>query len=225
MEERIITSEEDDDNIYIYSDPDEETEEVDMPADSTLSDEEISEASPILHMLKVLLNPVEGWKSVRRDKLTSDNVQRNCFYPLLAILSVSQFAELFYNTRIGLQEVLVTAIGIFVSFFFGYFCIMLLLKLLMPGEAKETSTSEFGKVFVLLSLSTLCLFFTAIELCPMLWALLIFLPLWTVYAICRGARFFRFPDNRQILCTGLLCMLIIGVPVFLDWILGELLPK
>lgn len=83
--------------------------------------------------------------------------------------------------------------------------------MLMPKEVSESVTSEFGKVFVLLSLSSLCLFFTAIELCPMLWAVFIFLPLWTVYVVCRGARFFRFPDRRQIFCTGLLCMLITGV--------------
>lgn len=141
MEEIKITSG-DDDNIYIYTDPDEEPSERIQCSDDTEAtvyedmeesddttgaeeDDRAEEAkgaktvSPFLLMLKVLLNPVEGWKSVRRDNITSDQAQRGCFYPLLAILAVSKFAELFYNTRIGLQDVFVEAVGIFVSFFSG----------------------------------------------------------------------------------------------------------
>ena len=59
----------------------------------------------------------------------------------------------------------------------------------------------------------------------MLWAVLIFLPLWTVYMVCRGTRFFRFPERRQIIYTGVLCLLIEGVPVLINWGLSQILPK
>lgn len=182
-------------------------------------------SSPLSLLLKILFNPIEGWKSVRRSGLTVEDAQKQCFYPLISLLAISKFAGFFYNSRVALSDLLVQAVIAFVSFFFGYFCIVLLLKAIMPEATKKTMASEFTKVFVIMSLSSLCLFFTTLDIFPMLWAILIFLPLWTVYAICRGARFFRFPENKSTLCTCILCILIIGMPCLLDWILNRILPQ
>lgn len=179
--------------------------------------------SPFLLMLEILFNPVVGWKSLRRAKITAETMQSECFYPLLAILAVSEFAQLFYSSSVTLSEVLIDAVVSFVSFFAGYYCIMLALELFLPKEAKVRFNTEFGKVFVLTALSTLCLFFIAIELLPILWSLLIFLPLWTVYVICRGVRFFIFPENCKLRCTIILCLLTIGVPTLIDWALKEMI--
>lgn len=179
--------------------------------------------SAFLMMLKVLFNPVEGWKSIRRYKLTAEESQRGCYYPLLAFLAVSKFAAYIHAPRVTLNDVVVDAVAAFVSFFFGYFCIMILLDILMPGGVKETVKTEFGKVFVIMSLSTLCLFFSLLDIFPMLWAALIFLPLWTIYVICRGVRFFKFPEERKISCTAIMCFLIVGVPNVLDWLLTKIL--
>lgn len=59
----------------------------------------------------------------------------------------------------------------------------------------------------------------------MLWAVLIFLPVWTIYSECRGARFFKFPDNRRMTYTGLMCVLTVGIPYALAQLLQEILPK
>lgn len=187
-------------------------------------DVEDTSVSSFFLLLKVLLNPIEGWKSIRRARLSVSRAQTGCFYPLLALLTVSTFAELFYSPRIGIGMVSVRSIVAFISFFFGYYIIIILLKLLMPGAVKRIVVSEFGRVFVIMCLSSLCLFYSAVELFQMLWALLIFLPLWTIYVICRGARFFRFPFNSHITCTAILCFLIVGVPLLLDWILMKILP-
>lgn len=179
--------------------------------------------SPFLLLLEILFNPVVGWKSLRRAKITAETMQSECFYPLIAILAVSEFAQLFYSSSVTLSEVLIDAVVSFVSFFAGYYCIMLALELFLPKEAWVRFNTEFGKVFVLIALSTLCLFFIAIELLPILWSLLIFLPLWTVYVICRGVRFFIFPENCKLRSTIILCLLTIGVPSLIDWALKEMI--
>ncbi|MDE6770068.1 MAG: hypothetical protein K2J78_10130, partial [Muribaculaceae bacterium] len=167
---------------------------------------------------------IEGWKEVRREGITVDEAQRNCFYPLLAIMAISHFATLFYSSRVTLSQIILEAVTSFVGYFAGFFCIILLLKLLLPKGADKCVDTNFGKVFVILNLSSLCLFFTAMELLPMLWPILIFLPLWTVYVICRGTRFFRFPEEKTILCIGLMCVLIVGLPTLIEWGLNEVLP-
>lgn len=234
-----------DTNIYIYVEEDEDTAEPDDKGDGDLdrsgpnySQAEMPEESaavtaksgdgknpiPFLLMLKVLFNPVEGWKSIRREGLSPEKTQRDCFNPLLALFAVSKFARLIYSSRVNVAEVIVSAVSSFVAFFFGYFCILMLFRLFMPKDMKATADKDYMKVFVMINLSSLCLFFTMLEILPMLWAFLIFLPLWTVYSICQGTRFFKFPENRKITYTGLLCLLIVGVPCVIDWLLGKILP-
>jgi hypothetical protein len=225
------------DNIYVYS----EENEIDTSApnisqidnyvlnDDGGEDENPNKGkngkSPLMLLLQIMLNPVNGWKAVRRQNLKSETAEKDCFYPLLALMTLSKFAVLFYSSRVELSEILIDAVTSFVSFFFGYFCILILLKIVMAKDVAGVFETNFGKVFVSLSLSSLCLFFTIMELLPMLWAVLIFLPLWTVYMVCRGTRFFRFPERRQIIYTGVLCLLIEGVPVLINWGLSQILPK
>lgn len=176
-------------------------------------------------LLKTMFNPVEGWKSIRRHKITPEEAQRECFYPLLAVYSISKFAILAYSSRANLSEVVVDAVTSFVSFFFGYFLIVMLLKHMLPKSVGEEFDSNFGKTLVVVSLSSLCLFFILTELLPMLWAVLIFLPLWTVYMICRATKFFKIPEDRQLMTVGLLNLIIIGMPIILEWVFGKILPN
>ena len=232
----------DEDNIYIYTEDSDQAEQLDnsgpnfSQSDSSYNlegngagkhgDVPVSEetGSMFMILLKIMLNPIEGWKTVRRKKVQSDTVARKCFYPLVALVSLSQFFQLIYSSREGFAVLIENIIITFVSFFFGYFFSFLLLKVVLRLLGSSSIDTNFGKVFILFNLSTLCIFFTLTEIFPMLWAILIFLPLWTVYLICRGARFFYFPEKRQIISTASLCLGIIGSPLMLAWVLELILP-
>ena len=240
--------EQDNDNIYVYSEyPDNDNpsgyadkhnlddsgpnysqvgnNDVDLSEDHYRESSDSFGSSPFFLMLKVLFSPIEGWKSVRRSKPGIEEMQQKCFYPLLGIYSLSKFMRIVYNTRTPVAEVIVSAISSFVSFFFGYFCIMLIMKALMHNELEKYRNEDFSKIFVCISLSTLCLFFTLLDIFPMLWAVLIFLPIWTIYAICWGVRFFKFPENKKAAFTVILSGLIVGVPCLIDWFLQAILPN
>lgn len=234
----------DSDNIYIYT---EEDDDNDSPLDQSgpnyaqtqeetlakkynsisINESEVVKSGVSIFglLLKTMFNPIEGWKSVRRSKITPEMAQKECFYPLLAIYAISKFAILAYSARADLSEVVVDAVTSFVSFFFGYFCIVILLKHIMPNGVAQVFDTNFGKNLVIFSLSSLCLFFIFTELLPMLWAVLIFLPLWTVYMICRATRFLKIPHDRRLITTALINLIIIGMPILLEWGLGEILPN
>lgn len=72
-------------------------------------------------MLKVMLSPIEGWKSVRRAKITSEMAQRGCFYPLLAVLALSKFVVMAYYPSLSLANAMIDAVSSFVSFFLWIF--------------------------------------------------------------------------------------------------------
>ena len=106
--------EQDNDNIYVYSEyPDNDNpsgyadkhnlddsgpnysqvgnNDVDLSEDHYRESSDSFGSSPFFLMLKVLFSPIEGWKSVRRSKPGIEEMQQKCFYPLLGIYSLSKF--------------------------------------------------------------------------------------------------------------------------------------
>ena len=217
----------DSDNFYILPDGEDDGYDGDDDNDDEEEDGMLSSSnkkSSFLLLYKILLHPVEGWKALRRSNKKPEQLQSECFYPLLALLAICKFADLFYSPRTSLSEILVEAVIAFVSFFFGYFCILLILKSILPYKIGLQFQENFGKSFVIISLSSLCMFGIFIELLPMLWPILIFLPLWTIYIICKGIKFFKLPERGILRFTVILCLTIIGVPLLIDNLLDMVLP-
>ncbi|MDE6381676.1 MAG: hypothetical protein K2L57_02300, partial [Muribaculaceae bacterium] len=82
---------------------------------------------------------------------------------------------------------------------------------------------DIGRQFVMLTMSTLAVFWILIQVMPMFEPVLVFLPLWTIYLIYKGIRVLRVPSEVENSTTGLMCMLIIGVPIFWNWLMAEVL--
>lgn len=183
-----------------------------------------SKISPLLIMLKTLSNPVEGWKSLKRSKFSTDAVAAKCFYPLVALAAVSEYTALFYDAESSVTTLLVPAIITFITFFFGYFSALLLGGIALSKDAKKTLQTDFGKEFVMINMSTLTLFYIIYRLFPLAGPILAFLPLWTIYAICKGTKQFRVSKDEETRVSAILSAIIIGCPILWNWIFNELLP-
>ncbi|MDE5774156.1 MAG: hypothetical protein K2H86_06845, partial [Muribaculaceae bacterium] len=146
-----------------------------------------------------------------------------CFYPLIAVAAVSEFMSYIYRVPESIGAVLIQALTVFISFFFGYFLILILEKALLPANCKEKALSDYGKQYVLFLLSTLTLFYILSNCVPMLEAIWVFLPLWTIYLASKGIRFFKFEDHRTTLITVMICAFIIISPIAIYMIFSELL--
>lgn len=181
--------------------------------------------SPFVTMLKILFSPVEGWKSLKRTVVSPDSFASGCFYPLVALASVSVFFSKFYGADDSLQSMLTNALVVFISFFMGYFCILLLCGIVLPKECRKRIDTHFGKKYVMAALSSLALFFAIFSALPMLEPVLVFLPLWTLFCVCRGVRFLRVPKDREMVVSTVLCALILGAPIALAWLFSEILPS
>jgi hypothetical protein len=72
--------------------------------------------------------------------------------------------------------------------------------------------------------STLLLFRILLNLLPMLGPVLVFLPIWTIYLVVRGARILRVPKDRETSMAGLISLYVIAAPLFCAWLIGEILP-
>lgn len=174
-------------------------------------------------LLSMMVNPIEGWKEIRRNDINSDEVAKNCFFPIAALSAASCFMQLFYNASSSPETCLISGIKIFMALFFGNFLTILLFKIGLPKEYRNIGDSNFGKIFVMYNLSTLGLFYILYELLPMLGPVLVFLPLWTIYLTMRGCRFFRFTEEKGSLLKTLICLFLLGAPIAVYWAFDILL--
>ena len=228
---------EDNDNLYVLEEELTEEEKDDTPLNyAAYSDEErlekekeesqeIEKKSPFGLLFHIMFNPVEGWKALRRCNCSVEDLQRNCFYPLLAILALSQFADYFYSVNADLSSLVSQAVVAFVAFFFGYFCIKMVLSWVLPKEVSQKFDNKFGCQYLIIALSTLALFSIITELLPMLWPVLIFLPIWTFYIMFKGIRFFKFAQNYEMKFFVWASVAVVGIPYAIDWGLNMILPK
>lgn len=180
---------------------------------------------PTIRLLfEMMINPIEGWKKIRRTKSTPEETARGCFYPILAIAAASCFMECIYNSTTTLSMAMIEAVKIFVSLFFGNFLALTFVKMLMPKDQKKIADTVFGKKYMMYLLSTLGLFWTLFELLPMIGPVLSFTPLWTIYLAMRGARFFRFPEEKSSMLTAVMCGIVVAAPYVVFWVFDMLLP-
>lgn len=228
-------AQEDNENIF-YNLDDSENDPDQSPYNYAIASEEdeneetesgnlsVKTVSPWKLLIGVMFNPVEGWKRIRRQKVCAERIQSSCFYPLLALLALSKFSDYIYSVNVSLKMVISQAVVAFVSYFFGYFTILFLLSVLLPKSVSENFDKDFGKAYILIGLSTLVLFAFVTNLLPMLWPILIFLPLWTLYLLYQGSRFFKLTEPQVLKFLVVVGVSVVGIPILIDWGLNELMP-
>lgn len=214
--------EEDSDDADNEADASEDEEASNKDADEE-SEKTSKTQSPFLLLAKMMLNPVTGWKEIRRANMPADELSRRCFYPLLAIAAASCFIELIYDSSKTVSDCMVLAVSVFSSAFFGNFLIQILAKASLPEKLKKLTDTRYFKDYIIYCLSTLAIFFILFTALPMISPVLVFLPLWTIYLAIRGARFFRFPKEKSNLLKTLFCLYIIGAPVAIFWVFDMIL--
>lgn len=174
-------------------------------------------------MIHILSNPADGWKALKRAKLGVESIASSCFYPLIALASVSEYSALFYDPDSTVTSLLEPAIITLITFFFGYFSVLILGNLLLPKESHITLHNYYGKEFVMINISTLTLFYIIFRIFPPAAPIWAFLPFWTIYLIYKGVKLFRVPKDKESKTFVILSILIIGSPIFWNWIFTELL--
>ncbi|MDE6010288.1 MAG: hypothetical protein K2F87_02420, partial [Muribaculaceae bacterium] len=207
-----IEDEEDNDEVYsLEDDSPENEEEVDDWKQKKGKKKRPPHPSPWKLLFEMMINPVEGWKKIRRASTTVDDVANEMFYPLMVLAAISCYGECIWRAGIGFQQATINGVKTIVSFFFGYFLVMLMIRLCFPKiHGEEVIESDFGKKFVMFNISTLALFYILYDCFPMIGPVLVFLPIWTIYLVLRGSRFFMLPASKAPLFRTLLCVFIVG---------------
>lgn len=227
--------EEDTDTLYSIEEPEEKhthpvMDEEDLPYAYGRGDEEEVEAdckksnpNPMSLIFKVMFGPMMGWKALKRAKIKPEKMGSMSFYPMCALAALSEFANLFFEANQTIRTVLVSALITFIAYFFSFFILPVLGKPFLCKEANESLASDFGKNMLMTLFTTLAMFKIAFNLLPGFDAVVVFLPLWTIYLINRAMSAMRVPKAREAMTTVILSILAIGLPTAFKWLLEMLL--
>ncbi len=193
-------------------------------ADDATNEEEKEEEAfdkyiPLKLTAKILLRPVEGWKSLNRDKtVTPIRLMAYSLMPSSALAALSVIAQWIYGLKESLRYSLFESIEVFIAYILSYYCVLLGGRILLGRKIGDRLDDRYGRGLVILSLSTLAFFFSLVNFLPMLEPVLVFLPIWTIYSVTRGVKYLRLPDNRSTIATFVIVALLIGFPLLLDHI-------
>ena len=232
MKENLPKEETSEEIYYNYDDNDLDDSGINFAQAANYIDEEETEEkdshsqvypSAFLLLLNIMFSPVEGWKKLRRSKIPTEKIQAGCFYPILAVLAAANFMELFYSSRTSISEIVVKGVVAFTSYFFGYFCVLLVLQLVLTKTMFENFKEEYGKNFIMMALASLAFFQIFSEILPILWPVLIFLPLWTIFFMVKGIKFFHLSQQGSGRFTFFVCLTVILVPFLLQEGIGFIL--
>ncbi len=179
--------------------------------------------TPFLLLLNILMTGTAGWKDLRRSRLTPEQTAAGCFYPLIALASACRFADWFYLPEFNLSETLVSAVSVFVSFFFSYFAIQVVCRWLFPTAVKSKTETAYFKLMVQYALSSLALFLIPAEVLPILETITVFLPIWTAFIITKGIRFMVIPNQFLNRCMVTIVVTVIVTPYLLMWLCDKIL--
>lgn len=189
--------------------------------------EEASEKKniPFFMMLKAMFSPVEGFKNIRRSKISSDKFASDCFYPLITLASLARFTQLFYDADATITATMIDAVILFISMFFGYFTAILSGKWLLLKQPAAALTKNYGKIFVMTGFCSLCLFYILFRLYPLLAPVWGMLPIWTIYIIWKGTKFLGTKEAGDARTKVTLSFVTISSPLAWYWIFSEILPQ
>ena len=230
-----IRIEEEDETLY-YSMNDEEPsideynleEEEDVAADEEEKPREEKPRkkpkryAPLTAVLRLLLRPVEGWKSILRARYSTAEFMGGCFYPLTGLAGLSCLADLIYNPDATVGATMTLTVVTFMSLLIAYFATVLVIELAMRPLKGTKLSGHDGKIFIMSVISTLALYTTIWNLLPMMNPLTVFMPLYTVYLIMRGIRLLHVPREKETRTAIELSALTIGIPLLLFFLFSGL---
>lgn len=179
---------------------------------------------PMLMFLHLFWSPVKAWKRLKNSKVTPEEFAAKCFYPLLAVMTACNFLDLLRNQELTLAAELQKAVCVFIAFFLGYFCVLVISKFILPEDAREKIATRFGRVYLMAGMASLALFFTIGEVLPDLDALIVFFPLFTIYLSARGAKYLRIKKAGLTITGWMAGLLEIFVPYGLYELLLLIMP-
>ena len=176
------------------------------------------------NILLLIISPRVGWEEIEHSSCDTERVLSTAFYPLLAVLAVSCFVPMLYDsTTHTLSSSLMQAIVSFSKYLITYF----IASFLLTGFYPELTKSELGvhrmNNYIVYVLIFLILLSIIINLIPGQFSPLYFLMLYAVLIAYRGIDFLGVKPGKELKFIVVATILIVAMPQALDALLNMLI--
>jgi len=167
----------------------------------------------IRQLIQLVLSPARGWEDISAAAQTPAEVQRRGYCPWLAVTALSELVPLLYRPGLTLWAALEAAIAVAGAMFVSVYLARVILDITLRGHVDgEVSPSRTG-VFVLYTVGLVCLYRVVANLLPAALTLVHFLPLLSVPAIFKAARYVGVRSDSEMAFVGLSAIAVIVLPM------------
>lgn len=183
----------------------------------------------MIHFLKNILqltvNPSRGWEDVSHDAEDAATLCRDGFYPLLAITALScvgGFWKIDADTTLiaVIQNAIITFTAYFATMFFAQFVMSAAMKKLTDKEASPVKNANV----VIYSLGIMSIINIIVNLLPLDFAVLKFLPVYVGFILYKSQRYEAVTEEKTGQYMFLTIFTIIAPPYILMFIFDMIKP-
>lgn len=178
-------------------------------------------------ILQLIISPAKGWEDISHDGYSPEQLCRNGFYPLIAVVAVTTLLRFLYEDSdtvtfvASLQMAIVNVTAFFASLFLGQHLMNLYLERFTDKEPTQQKTDTV----VIFILSIMMLFTIISNLVPIKLEILKFLSLYSIFVLWKGLRYLDVSENKDGYYVFLGVFSIIVPPFLLKFLFTILMPE
>ena len=178
----------------------------------------------IRNFLVLLISPKVGWQYIDDKCHSAQRVLGGLFFPLLAILAISAFVPMIYDSASNtISSSLMDAIVAFSKFMLSYYLCVYLLSGFYPQFTRSSLAMSKLSNYVIYDLAFLVLLSILMNILPGEFSPLFFLELYMPYIAYRGVEFLCIEKGKSIKFVVISSIMMLAFPLIIGWILSSLI--
>lgn len=167
----------------------------------------------------VIISPKVGWEEINKSGVSTQTALARGFYPLLALLAISAFVPMFYDSTLGLKDGLMQAIIQFSSYFFSYFICSYLVDGFFPELNKTHSSNSRLNDYIVYNLIYLVLLAILANLLPSRFPVLSMMVLYVPFMAYKGVDYLGVKQSKIYMFVAAVSVMLVLIPTVLRSVL------
>ena len=169
----------------------------------------------------VITAPKYGWEVINDSNISTGRVLVFAFFPLLAVMGLTCFVPMIYDSTLTFTHQLMEGIVLFSSYFISYYIISYVLSGFYPELVKSVGAVSRLNNYILYNLIFLVLLEILCNVLPSDFTPVMFLKLYMPVMAYRGTGNLFVSKNKVMKFTAISASLILFLPILFNWILGR----
>ncbi len=180
----------------------------------------------IRNFIVLLMSPKVGWQYIDDKCQSAQRVLSTFFFPLLAILAISSFVPMIYDSASNtVSSSLMKAIVAFSKYMLTYYLCVYLLSGFYPQFTRSSLAMSKLSNYVIYNLAFLIILSILINVINGEFSPLYFLELYMPYIAYRGVNFLCVDSNKSVKFVVISSIMMIACPIIIGWILNSLINR